>query len=532
MTHIDPHSDDRLGAGLSTNPETGVVPPLSATGWLRWLWRQLTSMRTALLLLFLLALAAVPGSVFPQQGVNPIKVSTWVAAHPGIGPFMQRMGVFDVYASPWFASVYLLLFISLIGCVVPRMRLHWRAATSAPPAAPRNLSRMQNFTSLESQEEPQKVLDTAKARLKGARWKVIDGTDASGSWISAEKGYLRETGNLIFHLSLILILVAVAVGGLFGWKGNVIVKTGNGFSDTLTQYDVWGGGRFVNPAHLPPFSFALADFQVQFDRAVSDRGSPQLFRATVNYRTDPRAPLQTSIVQVNEPLSVDGAKVYLVGHGYAPHFIIKDAHGHQIYNDAVVTLPQDGNFTSTGVIKLPDASPQLGFDVVFYPTWIPTSITSAFPAPDNPAVYLDVWRGDTGMNSGVPQSVYTLDKSHMVLLGRHPSLIPGQTWTLPKGAGTITFAGWQRWASFQIAYDPGKNIALAAAVIALLGLMSSLFVRRRRIWVKALAGPQGTTVEVAGLNRVEGADMTADVEYVVHHLSPDAPGTDVTKRNS
>src|SRR5215472_17434993 len=43
--------------------------PLAPAGWLRWFWRQLTSMRTALILLFLLALASVPGSVLPQEGI-------------------------------------------------------------------------------------------------------------------------------------------------------------------------------------------------------------------------------------------------------------------------------------------------------------------------------------------------------------------------------------------------------------------------------------------------------------------------------
>ena len=492
---------------------TETLPPLSTGGWFRWLWRQLTSMRTALILLFLLAVASIPGSIFPQRGVNPLKTKEWISGSPTWGPILDRLGFFEVYSSPWFSAIYILLFISLIGCVLPRVATHWRAMRTPPPPAPRNLSRMQSHAVLD--EADSSAIDRADEFLKAHRWHVLRGESDGTAWISAEKGYLRETGNLIFHLALILILVGVAIGGLFGWKGNVIVKTGDGFSDTLTQYDAWGGGRFADPANLPPFNFTMTDFRVEFDRAVAQRGSPKLFEADLTYRTEPGAEAQETTVEVNHPLEVDGAKVFLVGHGYAPRFVVRDSTGEIVYDDTVVALPQDGNFTSTGVIKLPDASPQLGFDVVFYPTLQPGSIISAFPGPDFPATYLAAWTGDLGLDTGVPQSVYKLDKANMTQIGRVPSLLPGQTWTLPNGAGSISLTGFERWASFQIAYDPGKEIALIASVLALSGLMMSLFVRRRRIWVKMSAGHNGTTVvEIAGLNRAEGGDVTADISII------------------
>src|SRR6266487_1595780 len=85
-------------------------------------WRQLTSMRTALILLFLLAVAAVPGSVLPQRNVSAEKVTAWFGTHPRLAPLLDRLGGFDVFASPWFSAIYLLLFVSLVGCLVPRLR--------------------------------------------------------------------------------------------------------------------------------------------------------------------------------------------------------------------------------------------------------------------------------------------------------------------------------------------------------------------------------------------------------------------------
>ena len=102
----------------------------------RWAWRQLTSMRTALVLLFLLALAAVPGSLVPQRGVD---AGPGRAVHGRSTRASRRAttgsGCSTSTPSPWFAAIYLLLFVSLVGCVVPRSRAHLRG--DARPAAAR-----------------------------------------------------------------------------------------------------------------------------------------------------------------------------------------------------------------------------------------------------------------------------------------------------------------------------------------------------------------------------------------------------------
>ncbi len=492
------------------------LPPLDSAGFLRWAWRQLTSMRIALILLFALAVASIPGSILPQRGNNPLLVDEWLEQQPTIGPILDRLGFFDVFGAPWFAAVYLLLFISLIGCVLPRVGVHWRAMRSQPPVAPKNLTRLQAFEEIRSDLPPAQVIDNATEFLRSRRWRVRTGVTGSELWVSAEKGYMRETGNLVFHLALVLILAAVAVGGLFGWRGNVIVKEGSGFSNTLTQYDAWGGGRLASADSIPPFAFTLEDFAVEFERSEAERGSPRLFEASVELQREPGGPIEPTSIQVNYPISIAGAKVFLVGHGYAPSFIVRDAAGATVLEDAIVFLPQDGNFTSTGVIKVPDSTPQLGFRGIFLPTSAIDDVRgphSAFPDADDPSVFLAAWEGDLGLDSGIPQSVYTLKTDNMEQIGLR-ALVPGQTWDF--GQGEIEFTGWQRWASFQIAFDPGKEAALAAAVIATLGLTVSLFTRRRRIWVKAAVADDGSTlVSSAGLSKSEAADVSEDVRDVV-----------------
>lgn len=511
------------------DPQKSAVatpPPLGAGGFLRWMWRQLTSMRTALILLFCLAIAAIPGSVLPQRGIDPVLVNEWIDNAPTWGPVLDRLGFFDVYAAPWFAAVYLLLFISVIGCVLPRTMHHIRALRTNPPAAPRRLQRLAEYRRIElpataqagDHDGPTKTLDAVEADLKSRRWRVSRGESEQGGWVAAEKGYARETGNLLFHAALIFLLLAVSYGALFGWRGNVIVREGGGFSNTLTQYDAWGGGRLVTGDALDPFSITLNDFKVEFERDESQRGSPLLFEADVTVQPAPGEAEFADVIRVNEPLSLDGAKVFLVGHGYAPRMIVRDADGRAVYDDATIVLPQDGNQTSIGVIKAPDALPQLGFQSLFLPTAAVDNIRgphSTFPDADNPAMFVSAWIGDLGLDAGVPQSVYRLDTETMTQIGLE-AMRPGDVWDLPDGVGSIEFVDVTRWASFQIAHDPGKEPALIASGLALVGLMLSLFVKRRRVWVRTSTTTDGSTiVEVAALARHDEADLSDDVNAVV-----------------
>jgi cytochrome c biogenesis protein len=101
------------------------------------------------------------------------------------------------------------------------------------------------------------------------------------------------------------------------------------------------------------------------------------------------------------------------------------------------------------------------------------------------------------------------------------ALRPGQSWTLPGGHGTVTLDGYVQWASFTVARDPGKDIALLAAVLAITGLALSLLVRRRRVWVRVSADEAGVTfVEVAGLTRSEHTSVADEVDALAAQLGP------------
>ncbi|HEX4190093.1 MAG TPA: cytochrome c biogenesis protein ResB [Marmoricola sp.] len=504
--------------------ETGVAP-LAPREFLRWTWRQLTSMRTALILLFLLALGSVPGSVIPQDAVDSLASSRWRDQHPSLTPLYEKLSLFSVYTSPWFSAIYVLLMISLVGCILPRARVYFKALRARPPKTPKNLSRLPEYRTFEVDAEPAEVLAKAKTFLGGYR---KDLTEAS---IAAEKGYLREAGNLLFHLSVLVVLVGFATGSLFGYKGGVVVVTGGKFANISSQYDDFNPGRLFQVKNLKPFSFSITDFDVTFITTGRSAGQASDFSAGVDYQTSPTAAAKHTRIKVNHPLNIDGSKIYLIGHGYAPRVTVRNTSGAVVYDGPTVFLPEDATFLSQGVIKVPDASPsQLGFSGVFFPTYASTKTSgpfSAFPDDKNPILSLFVYSGDLGMNSGQPQSVYALDMAGLKQVKSDGKdlridLQVGETYPLPNGLGSITFDGVSRFVKLQVSHNPDDWMALLGMIMALTGLLGSLFIKPRRIWVSVRRDGARTLVEVAGLDRSSGGDLSGEVDDLAALLEENA----------
>ena len=475
---------------------------LDTRSFLRWCWRQLTSMRTALILLLLLAVAAIPGSLFPQRSQNPIQVKQFFAENPETAIWLDRLSLFNVFSSPWFSAIYLLLFISLIGCVLPRSIEHLKAIGAKPPLTPKYLDRMEFYTEIKKID-----LDKVEKFLRKKHFRIRRDENS----ISAEKGYARETGNLLFHLSLVLILLAVGIGSLLGSRGDAIVNVGDRFINTPTSYDILSFGKYQAEDSLPPFSLTVTDFKAEYDPVTNAAIDYELTVLTAN----PAGSKETKkIIKVNQPLAYGSTKIYLQANGYSPIVIVRDKSGKIIFDGPTPFLPQDTNLSSIGAIKIPDMDPQIGFVGSFLPTADRDPIRggfSSYPEVLDPRLLVSIWKGDLGLNTGIPQSVYRIDTSKMERIGLK-ALVLNESYDF--GEGSITFTGWKSWVNLQIVNDPGKGFALAGAILAILGLLISLFTRQRRIWVK-----QSGKTQVAGLAKNGIPGLEQEIDELVKEMS-------------
>lgn len=492
-----------------------VMPTLGFKGMLRWAWTQLTSMRTALFLLLLLAVAAVPGSLFPQRPVNAPAVARYLKENPGVGPALDALQLFNVYTSVWFSAIYLLLFISLIGCVLPRARAHFKALRSSPPRTPRRLSRLPEYGTMvlpadAGSSAPRAITDAAALlKKRGYRVEVRD-ADGDRPSLGAERGFLKEAGNLVFHTSLIGVLVCVAVGGIFGYRGQKIIVEGDSFINTLVSYDAFTPGTNFNPAWLKPFAVTLDKFEVRFDRESRKQfGQPIDFTAALTTRDGTNAQPRQQILKVNEPVYFGETGMFLVGNGYAPVVTVRDGTGKTAFSGPVVSVPSDGVYTSSVVIKVPDAAPsQLGFVGFFLPSAVKNDqgVSYSFdPDPLNPQLNLNSYYGNLGLDTGAPQNVYVLDVKKLTQLNGRDlpakgiTLAPGATYTLPGGKGSISFDGLKRYIGVDVRSTPGQTGVLVFSLLAVAGLITSLYVNRRRVWVRTGTHDDGRTMVEYGL---------------------------------
>lgn len=537
-------TSERTGTGRRS-PQQVTQPRLGFRGWVRFLWRQLTSMRTALFLLLLLAVAAIPGSILPQRSIDPDRVREYYTDNPTLALWLDRLSLFDVYTAPWFAAIYLLLLVSLVGCILPRSRQHLAALRLAPPRTPRRLSRLPASTTLRVDADPDTALRVARDVVRRRRYRVRDEGDTPDS-VAAENGYLKETGNLVFHTAIVGVVVSMALGSLLGWRAEIILAEGSAFTSAPARYDTLVTGPWVDRNDLPDFSVALDSLQVTFESSATGAqfGAPRDFVAQVRTREDQADEWAAETLAVNSPLNLDGSSVYLLGNGYAPSVTVRDADGEVLYSQPTVFLPQDNFYSSSGAIKVPAAQDGLGLVGGFLPTLRITSELgphSTFPGLIDPALVLLPYTGEL-FPDGLPQSVYSLDTSRMEPLttddGEPARLLlrPGEEVQLADGQGSITFDGISRWAGLVVRDDPGRLPVLVFALVALAGLVASLTVRRRRVYVRVTGSDAdeggGTLIEVAGLARTHDPALQAAVDALAERIGAavDRSSTTTTRR--
>lgn len=512
----------------SAAPEQRYTPPV----WLRIIaplrnaWRILVQMRTAMILLMLLAIAAIPGALLPQRQLSQQNVNQYLADRPKLGEIMDKLQLFDVFSSWWFTAIYVLLFVSLVGCLTPRTIELVRQLRVPPPPAPSRFTRLPHHATISTDLSADQAAAVVTKQLKG--WRVRrndgDGRVAGATEFSAERGYLREVGNIAFHFGMLGLLLTVGIGKMLHYEGMVIQiaepDSPAYCNTTPAAFDSFRAGALVDGTDLKQFCFQARDFRADY----LPTGQASMFSSHIRYSeevttTSPDT-WQEYDLRVNEPLRINGNRLYLQGHGFAPTFTVTWPNG-ESRTDTLQWVPSDQmTFLSSGAMRFdppagmyPDFQERVDNGIAIQGLFAPTAafdgkiLSSSFPAPNDPAVAIDVYRGDTGLETGRVSSLFALDNRLIEdgLLNREArvNLRPGESTTLPDGT-TVRFDGAKEFANYQISYDPLQSWVGVASIVMMGGLLLSISVRRRRFWVRITTLDDGRVrVALGGLARTD-----------------------------
>lgn len=516
-------------------------------------WRWLTSMRTALVLLFLLAIAAIPGALLPQRSLNESKVAEYIANGGKTAEIYDKLQLFDVFSSTWFTAIYILLFISLIGCIIPRTIDHYRASRNAPVRAPLRMQRLPHraFGTPTHPGTPEEILDHAQQQLKGWRTARYTGEQDRAGYpsLSAERGYGREICNLIFHLGLVGMLASIGLGKMYYYEGQAIVVTNTGVSangapnptensefcnTALANYDSVRAGALFKNSDLTPFCIDVHDFHADY----LPNGQAEMFNSNISYADGenifaPKDQWKNYDLRVNHPLRLDGDRIYLQGHGFAPRFTITWPNG-ETRTQMIQFAPEDATyFLSSGVLRFDPPSGmyptdyerrqnQLAIQGLFAPTAQFSGennalLSSSYPEQKDPAVAIDIYRGDNGLDTGRGQNIFTLDPQQLhngsLQKIERVNLMLGDSVTLDDGT-KVTFDGANEFINLQVSHDPFQQWVLISTITTLAGLVGSLAIKRRRIWIRVT----NDGIEMGGLSRTDRAGWGSEFDRLARQL--------------
>ena len=154
-----------------------------------------------------------------------------------------------------------------------------------------------------------------------------------------------------------------------------------------------------------------------------------------------------------------------------------------------------------GAIKLTAPEPDVMITLELWPdfrafanfqlTGEPTSMLGQF----DPYIRYSVYAGEIA-----DPALSTIDTTGLRRIGGSDLHAAGTSTFDVPGAGELrlSFPELRQYSVFLVSRDVGIPVVLAAAILVLVGLIPSLYVSRRKVWIRAEAAPGGALVKIGG----------------------------------
>ncbi|MES2071334.1 MAG: cytochrome c biogenesis protein ResB [Pseudomonadota bacterium] len=300
--------------------------------WLATAVELLSSMRFAISLLSLIAIASVIGTVLKQNEPMPNYINQF-------GPFwfdvFGKLNLYAVYSAWWFLLIMTFLVISTSLCLIrntPKMLKDMRSwRDHVREQSLRNFHHKAEWYSGVSRDALLKQVTEHIARV-GYKFKVVEKQNAT--LIAAKRGAANKWGYIFAHSAIVII----CIGGLLDsdmpirfqqWFMGKVPFDGSGViaqipekhrlslsNPTFRGNTLIPEGTASNTAIIPQQTGVLIQdlpFTIQLNRFIIEyysTGMPKLFASEVVVRDHETGKTFPATIKVNEPLIYKGVAVY------------------------------------------------------------------------------------------------------------------------------------------------------------------------------------------------------------------------------
>jgi len=441
-------------------------------------WSFFSSVRLTLLLLILIALAAILGTVIPQQDAAGDAVQKLPPALAGVLKVLQ---LHDLYRSPWFLLLMALLTVNLVVCSLNRLpaslRLYRRQPEPDRPGLYEDLPPGQVLAA-------EGTVEDEAARMEQVLKKALGSVERKGTdqatWLSGHKGAWSYFGVYVIHAGVLVIILGAVIGSLLGFDGDVNIPEG-GSADRIQLR----GGKGVMQLG---FDVKCDDFDVEF----YDSGMPKLYRSDLSFLKGGEIRAK-GVLMVNHPIEFEGIRFYQSSYGSIP-------------GEVVLKITKKGK----PVVKRARQGERFAIDEGIAQVEILRIEGNLMRM--GPAVKVGITAGDRAVSFWVFKFIDAIEEQNPGITKQVPQFNAG----LYKpflfeldGIETSFYTG------LKVTRDPGVPVVGAGAFLLVAGFLLTFFTSHRQVFVRVDRKHGKTRVCIAGRCNRDPVKLDREIERIL-----------------
>ena len=465
-------------------------------------WKFLSSVKLAVILLIILAIVSVIGTVI-QQNESPERYLREYSQTTVT--LFEAIGFFDMYHTWWFVLLLFLLTANLTVCTLDRFPPTWRII-KAPlkPIEDEGLKALPFKQEIVFKGDAGSALERVSRTLAAHHYRVSEYHGAGAIQLMTQKGAYSRLGYIITHVSILLVFIGALIGAFFGFKAFLNLPEGGASKVVyLRNEPMWDKivdslGVAKSPVipsaegGLPamPLGYFVRCDNFDVDYYINAKGMPtgmpSEYHSTLSVFDQNGQKILDKRIRVNDPLTFHGITFYQSSYGMIP-----DGRGKIVLNVRRKDSPRSEGETialDPGQAQYVPSIDRTIKAVSFAPYGMRDPATGQvqfFHTENdeliNPTVEVEILKGTT-----------LVARSYLLKIDpRQPSLPEDYVISFVEYWGA-------RYTGLQVTKDPGVWIVYTGFILLCIGPLIAFFGSHRKLWVRIQDRKGQVVVTVAG----------------------------------